>query len=119
MARGCCSGLVSVLGADASGPVPGPHGDLLLCEPSSGHPVHSPLWPQQSLSSLHISPGFVARAARPEEPGISVEYRDHWYFIPDSDHASKRTFALMQALFLSQIIEDSAQGAPVLTLPLN
>jgi len=58
-------------------------------------------------------------ATRPEEPGIAVEYRDHWYFIRDSDHASKRTFVLMQTLFLSQIIEDSAQGAPVLTLPLN
>jgi len=58
-------------------------------------------------------------ATRPEEPGIAVEYRDHWYFIPDSDHATKRTFTLMQALFLSQIIKDSAQGAPVLTLPLN
>ena len=60
-----------------------------------------------------------ALARKPEEPGIAVEYRDHWFFIPDSDHASKRTFALMQAIFLSQTIEDSAQGAPVLTLPLN
>lgn len=58
-------------------------------------------------------------AKRPEEPGISVEYRDHWYFISDSDHASKRSFTLLQALFLSQVIEDPAQGAPVLTLPLN
>jgi len=58
-------------------------------------------------------------ATRPEEPGTAVEYRDHWYFIPDSDLASKRTFLLLQALFLSQIIEDSAQGPPVLTLPLN
>ena len=56
---------------------------------------------------------------RPEAPGIAVEYRDHWYFISDADHASKRTFTLLQALFLSQIIEDPGQGAPVLTLPLN
>jgi hypothetical protein len=57
--------------------------------------------------------------SRPEEPGIAVEYRDHWYFISDSDHVSKRTFILMQALFLSQAAEDPGQGAPVLTLPLN
>jgi hypothetical protein len=25
---------------------------------------------------------------KPEEPGVAVEYRDHWFFIPDSDHAS-------------------------------
>ena len=56
---------------------------------------------------------------RPEEPGVAVEYRDHWFFIPDSDHVSKRTFGLMQALFLSLILEDPVQGAPVLTLPLN
>ena len=56
---------------------------------------------------------------RPEEPGVAVEYRDHWFFIPDSDHVSKRSFGLMQALFLSLTLEDPAQGAPVLTLPLN
>ena len=56
---------------------------------------------------------------RPEEPGIAVEYRDYWYFIADADHVSKRTFILMQALFLSQAAEDPGQGAPVLTLPLN
>ena len=56
---------------------------------------------------------------RPEEPGVAIEYRDHWFFIPDSDHVSKRSFGLMQALFLALTLEDPAQGAPVLTLPLN
>ena len=56
---------------------------------------------------------------RPEEPGTAVEYRDYWFFIPDSDHVSKRTFGLMQALFLSQILEEPDQEAPVLTIPLN
>jgi hypothetical protein len=63
-----------------------------------------------------------AGIARPEadlEPGTAVAYRDHWFFLPDADHASKRTFGLMQAIFLSQIVADSAQGAPGLTLPLN
>ena len=57
--------------------------------------------------------------ARPREPGIAVEYRDHWYFILDSDHASKRTFGLLQALFLSLVAQEPAQGAPILTLPLH
>jgi hypothetical protein len=56
---------------------------------------------------------------KPREPGITVEYRDHWFFILDSDHSSKRTFGLLQALFLSQLTKGTAQGAPVLTLPLN
>jgi hypothetical protein len=56
---------------------------------------------------------------KPREPGIAVEYRDHWFFIPDADHASKRTFGLLQALFLSQLTKGTAQGAPILTLPLN
>jgi len=56
---------------------------------------------------------------KPEQPGTAVEYRDHWFFISASDHVSKRTFTLMQALFLSQIVEEPGQAAPVLTIPLN
>ena len=72
--------------------------------------------PEPDLSNLFQ---VKVSATQPEEPGIAVEYRDHWYFIPDSDHASKRTFVLMQSLFLSGITDDSTQGVPVLTLPLN
>jgi len=88
--------------------VPEVHDRAGIARPEAG--------PEPNLSDL-----FRVRvsARRPEEPGIAVEYRDHWFFIADSDHASKRTFALMQAIFLSQIIGDPAQGAPVLTLPLN
>jgi hypothetical protein len=68
-----------------------------------------------------LSDLFTVRVSstRPEEPGIAVQYRDHWFLIPDSDHVSKRTFGLMQALFLSLTLKESGQGAPVLTLPLN
>jgi len=68
-----------------------------------------------------LSDLFTVRVSskRPEEPGIAVQYRDHWFFIPDSDHVSKRTFGLMKALFLSLILKDPGQGAPVLTIPLN
>jgi hypothetical protein len=68
-----------------------------------------------------LSDLFTVRVSskRPEEPGIAVQYRDHWFFIPDSDHVSKRTFGLMQALFLSLIPKEPGQDAPILTIPLN
>lgn len=74
-----------------------------------------------SDSEPNLSGLFRVRVSRtrPEEPGIAVQYRDHWYFIPDSDHPSKATFALLQALLLSQTTEDPNERAPVLTLPLN
>lgn len=68
-----------------------------------------------------LAAGFLSRTVTLSEPisADSVEYRDHWFFILDSDHASKRTFGLLQALFLSLVTKDPGQGAPVLTLPLN
>jgi len=88
--------------------VPEAHGSTGVSRPEGGQ--------APDLSDL-----FRVRVSskRPEEPGTAVEYRDHWFFIPDSDHVSKRTFGLMQALFLSQILEEPVQGAPVLTIPLN
>ena len=88
--------------------VPEAHGSTGVARPARGQ--------APDLSDL-----FRVRVSskRPEEPGTAVEYRDHWFFIPDSDHVSKRTFTLMQALFLSQMLEEPAQDAPILTIPLN
>ena len=60
-----------------------------------------------------LSDLFAVRVSskRPEEPGVAVQYRDHWFFIPDSDHVTKRTFGLMQALFLSLILKEPGQNA--------
>jgi hypothetical protein len=88
--------------------VPESHGSTGVARPTG---VQAP-----DLSDL-----FRVRVSskRPEESGTAVEYRDHWFFIPDSDHISKRTFGLMQALFLSQMLKEPGQKAPVLTIPLN
>jgi len=88
--------------------VPEAHGSTGIFRPEAGQ--------EPDLSDLFR---VKVSSKRPEEPGIAVEYRDRWFFIPDSDHVSKRTFGLMQALFLSQMIEEPVQAAPVLTIPLN
>jgi len=81
--------------------------------------INRPVILSEPIPAYSVNADSVLKAARPEQPGIAVEYRDHWYFISDSDHTSKRTFVLMQALFLAQAAEDPGQGTPVLTLPLN
>ena len=88
--------------------VPAAHGSIRVPRTGGGQ---SP--DLSDLFSVRVS------SKRPEEPGIAVQYRDHWFFIPDSDHVSKRTFGLMQALFLSLALKETSQVAPVLTIPLN
>lgn len=54
-----------------------------------------------------------------EEPAdafIAIEYRDHWFFIRDTDYRSKRVFSFL--LFLFTLAESGPEGlSPVLTLP--
>lgn len=54
--------------------------------------------------------------SRPEDAFIAIEYRDHWFFIEDTDFRSKRIFSFL--LFLFTLAESGSQGlAPILTLP--
>jgi len=49
---------------------------------------------------------------------VRVRYRDHWFYIPDEDLASKSTFSLLAQLFALQA--GSGDGLrPVLTLPVG
>ena len=52
----------------------------------------------------------------PDDAFISVLYRDHWFYIDDTDFRSKRLFSFL--LFLFTLAETGAPGkAPVLTIP--
>jgi len=54
----------------------------------------------------------------PERAFIKTKYRDHWYYIDDTDHRSKATFALLTLLFSLQ--SGSREAAhPAITIPLN
>ena len=57
----------------------------------------------------------------PEHAAVAVQYRDRWFYIDESDQATKRFFRLMAALWSVTIAESAPKGsaAPVLTVPVG
>ena len=53
----------------------------------------------------------------PENAYVKVHYRDHWFFIEDSDLMSKSTFSLLLLIFSLQSAGGEAGFAPLLTVP--
>ena len=67
---------------------------------------------EQAKPLVHIRSG-------PEEPPdayASVPYKGHWYWIDDTDIASKRTFTFLMILF-SLAETGQTAAAPVVTVP--
>jgi hypothetical protein len=58
---------------------------------------------------------------KPEHAYISVKYRDRWFYIDETDQATKRFFRLTSALWSVTIAESTTKGtaAPVLTVPVS
>jgi hypothetical protein len=53
---------------------------------------------------------------RPEQSFAQIKYKNYWYWIENTDIASKRVFTLM--LFITTLTNQSNnQKAPVLTIP--
>ena len=50
---------------------------------------------------------------------VAVSYRDHWFWIDDRDLHSKVMFNFLMTLFSFTERGDSAQAAPVITVPTN
>lgn len=55
---------------------------------------------------------------RPAQASVAVFYRDNWFYIDDSDSASKSTFSLLTQIFALQS-GSIQQAAPILTIPLS
>ena len=54
----------------------------------------------------------------PSNNSLKIQYRDHWFYIDDADLTSRRTFAMLSALFA--VVGGTVPGAhPVLTLPVG
>ncbi|WP_133130107.1 hypothetical protein [Legionella yabuuchiae] len=64
---------------------------------------------------LHI---YTSKTRPRCDVSVSVYYRNHWFFIRDSDISSKRTFAMMQLLF-NLLASERATQAPVITVPVR
>jgi hypothetical protein len=73
--------------------------------------------PGHDLSTVAKRPFRVLSSKeRPEESFTQVKYKDYWYWIENSDMASKRVFTLM--LFITTLTNQAGgQKAPVLTIP--
>lgn len=63
--------------------------------------------------------GLVIRSSEKEpEHSLRIRYRDHWFYIEDSDLESKEEFALLNALFA--VVGGTVPGAtPVMTIPVG
>jgi len=65
--------------------------------------------------------GNLIRVRSGEKPSgayVALEYRDHWFYIEDSDLESKTTFALLTTVLALQAGGVPSTG-PVLTLPVS
>jgi len=82
----------------------------------------------RTKKTAHAAPGYDVSAIsqrpfqvhsakdRPDESFAQVKYQDYWYWIDNSDIASKRVFTLM--LFITTLTNRAnEQNAPVLTIP--
>jgi hypothetical protein len=69
----------------------------------------------RGLFAVHVCKGLKP----PATAYIAVKYRGWWYYIDDSDLASKTTFGLVLELSRLDFGQRQARGGPVLTLPIG
>ena len=69
---------------------------------------------------------FTVKACRGKKPPacatVAVPYRGYWFYIDDTDHATKNTFVLLRParqLELGPTPTDRKGAGPVLTLPVG
>ncbi len=86
-------------------------GKVTLTRHSSGEPFD---WAVVTGDILKIH----SQSSRPQQAAISVNYRNSWFFIDDSDLESKSTFSLLAQIFSLQSGNAKDMG-PQLTLPLG
>ena len=63
--------------------------------------------------------GLIIRTSEDEpDHSLRIRYRDHWFYIEDSDLESREQFALLNALFA--VVGGTVPGAtPVMTIPVG
>ena len=88
--------------------------------------------PDNHIRENRASPGVIDKAEsyeqirsrvfiksdsqRPDDSFLAVKYRNHWFYIEDTDFRSKRMFSFL--LLLLSLAESGAENlAPILTLP--
>src|SRR5262249_8925689 len=66
----------------------------------------------EAIRLIHIH----SSKAKPEEPYVAVQYRDHWFWVDDRDLKSKRAFAFMMMLF-TLAESGEKENLPIITIP--
>ncbi len=74
--------------------------------------------PAPPAGEVEASMRVRSSAEEPEDAFVAVSYRDHWFWIEDTDWRSKRAFALVMFLFTLAEGAGTVQ-APVLTIPTS
>jgi len=98
-----------VLIAAGSIEVPSEHVNAGLVEAGPDLPAIYP------ILKIHSSRDAPARA------NVAVHHRGWWFYVDDTDLASKRMFQRIQMLFLTRLSEATrgTQTAPLLTIPVK
>jgi hypothetical protein len=72
----------------------------------------------KNATDIHPLIRIHSGASRPEDALVAVPYRDDWFWIDDTDIASKRMFSFLMLLF-SLTETGERTGAPIVTVPTN
>jgi hypothetical protein len=64
---------------------------------------------------------ILSSSRSPRAANVAVQHRGWWYYVDDTDLASKRAFLQIQTLFLTRLSEATrgAQATPLLTIPVK
>lgn len=92
--------------------VPPEHAGLVTI---TRHPDGTPFdWREVTADLLRV----CVSKHRPKQADVAVRYRNYWYYIDDTDVASKTTLSLFRELTRLQKV-GAAEGQPLLTLPVG
>jgi hypothetical protein len=83
--------------------IPAAHEESGICATSTVNPDN-------------VSFVILSSSEEPQDSAVKVFYRDHWYYISDSDLESKRIFGFMMLLF-SLTESGETIGLPLVTIP--
>jgi hypothetical protein len=71
---------------------------------------------ESAVDPDHASFAILSSADEPKEVAVKAFYRNHWFYISDTDLASKRIFGFMM-LLVSLTESGEATGLPLVTIP--
>jgi hypothetical protein len=74
-----------------------------------------------TLGAMHPILKIHSSRNAPDRANVAVQHRGWWFYVDDSDLASKRMFQRIQTLFLTRLSEATrgTQTTPLLTIPVK